>query len=61
MTDPATDPDLAPSETRAAAISGALQRADNDLVLSFLRVRRAIGLLGFFLQGVYVEFAAQAD
>ena len=29
--------------------SGAEQRVDNDLVLSFLRVRRAIGLLGFFL------------
>lgn len=31
------------------AHSGAEQRADNDLVLSFLRVRQAIGLLGFFL------------
>lgn len=28
---------------------GRVERAENDLVLSFLRVRRAIGLLGFFL------------
>lgn len=56
--DPALDPGLDPSETRAAAISGALQRADNDLVLSFLRVRRAIGLLGFFLPAALVAYAA---
>lgn len=30
-------------------LRGAVERADNDLVLSFLRVRRAIGILGFFL------------
>ncbi len=29
--------------------TGAEQRADNDLVLSFLRVRRAVGILGYFL------------
>ena len=28
---------------------GRVERAENDLVLSFLRVRRAIGLLGYFL------------
>ena len=33
---------------------GARQRADNDLVLSFLRVRRAIGLLGFFLPAALI-------
>ncbi|NPB31586.1 hypothetical protein G7L58_23860, partial [Shigella sonnei] len=33
---------------------GAQQRADNDLVLSFLRVRRAIGLLGFFLPAALI-------
>ena len=45
-----------PSETRAAEISGAIQRADNDLVLSFLRVRRAIGLLGFFLPAALIAY-----
>lgn len=29
--------------------SGVFQKAHNDLVLSFLAVRRAIGALGFFL------------
>lgn len=28
---------------------GRMERAENDLVLSFLRVRRAIGILGYFL------------
>lgn len=28
---------------------GRMERSDNDLVLSFLRVRRAIGILGYFL------------
>ena len=45
-----------PSETRAAELSGAIQRADNDLVLSFLRVRRAIGLLGFFLPAALIAY-----
>ena len=51
MTQPAD-----PIETRAA-ISGAIQRADNDLVLSFLRVRRAIGLLGFFLPAALIAYS----
>lgn len=33
----------------SAEKSGAAQKADNDLVLSFLSVRRAIGCLGYFL------------
>ncbi|MBB1497855.1 DUF998 domain-containing protein [Paracoccus sp. MC1862] len=33
---------------------GYAERSDNDLVLSFLRVRRAIGLLGYFLPTVLV-------
>lgn len=37
--------------------SGAEQRVDNDLVLSFLRVRRAIGLLGFFLPVALVGYS----
>ncbi|WP_134725106.1 DUF998 domain-containing protein [Paracoccus luteus] len=37
--------------------SGAEQRADNDLVLSFLRVRRAIGVLGFFLPTALVLYS----
>lgn len=35
---------------------GTHQRAQNDLVLSFLRVRRAIGLLGYFLPAALIGF-----
>lgn len=37
---------------------GAAQRAENDLVLSFLRVRRAIGILGYFLPVALLVYAA---
>ena len=49
--------DHASKQTRAAELSGAIQRADNDLVLSFLRVRRAIGLLGFFLPAALIAYS----
>lgn len=37
--------------------SGPQQQADNDLVLSFLSVRRAIGLLGYFLPLALIAYA----
>lgn len=57
LPDPAETHAETTTESRAAAISGAVQRADNDLVLSFLRVRRAIGLLGFFLPAALVAYS----
>ena len=40
---------------------GAAQKAHNDLVLSFLSVRRAIGALGFFLPGALLAAAPFLD
>ena len=37
--------------------SGQQQKAENDLVLSFLSVRRAIGVLGFFLPLALIAYA----
>ncbi|MEO1960303.1 MAG: hypothetical protein ABGW82_04910, partial [Paracoccus sp. (in: a-proteobacteria)] len=39
---------------------GIIQKAENDLVLSFLAVRRAIGLLGFFLPVVLILWGLAA-
>ncbi|WP_299361524.1 hypothetical protein [uncultured Paracoccus sp.] len=36
--------------------AGSHERAENDLVLSFLRVRQAIGLLGYFLPAALLGF-----
>ena len=36
---------------------GRVERAENDLVLSFLRVRRAIGLLGYFLPPALLAYS----
>ncbi|MGB5556993.1 MAG: hypothetical protein WBN04_03170, partial [Paracoccaceae bacterium] len=38
--------------------SGPQQEADNDLVLSFLAVRRALGLLGFGLPASLILYGA---
>jgi hypothetical protein len=37
--------------------NGVTQKAHNDLVLSFLAVRRAIGALGYFLPVALILFA----
>ncbi len=42
--------------TRAKTESGAQQKAHNELVLSFLSVRRAIGVLGYFLPLVLATY-----
>lgn len=36
---------------------GRIERAENDLVLSFLRVRRAIGVLGYFLPPALLAYS----
>lgn len=44
------------SKARPAPQAPQVQKADNDLVLSFLSVRRAIGILGFFLPAALIVY-----
>lgn len=49
---------MAPSSPdRAPRNSGAAQRDQNDLVLSYLSLRRAIGMLGYFLPAALIAWS----